>query len=215
MAHGIRGRGDLEPLLARATVIVIGPGLGQQAWGEQLLQCVYDFAIDNGTRLVVDADALNILAERRVIPEPCHAQWVLTPHPGEAARLLACRNADVQRDRFAAATELQRRFGGATVLKGSGSLVATAAGIGVASYGNPGMASGGMGDVLSGVLGALLAQGLSVDDAARLGVCLHGAAGDLAATEGQRGMLATDLLPHLRNLVNGFGAAVGEDVRDE
>jgi NAD(P)H-hydrate epimerase len=202
MAHGIRSRGDLDPLLARATTIVIGPGLGQEAWGQQLLQGVYEHVANSGANLVVDADALNILAERRVIAQPHYAQWVLTPHPGEAARMLACQNSDIQRDRFTAARELQQRFGGAIVLKGAGSLVATASGIAVSNYGNPGMASGGMGDVLSGVLGGLLAQGLSIDDAARLATCLHGKAGDLAAVAGERGLLATDLLPQLRLLVN-------------
>lgn len=205
MAHGVDARGALEPLLRRADVIVVGPGLGRAAWGEQLLQCVCEFSAANAVRLVVDADALNILAERRVVASPFSAQWVLTPHPGEAARLLQCGNADVQRDRFAAAAALQQRFGGAAILKGSGTLVATAAGIGVAGYGNPGMASGGMGDVLSGVLGGLLAQGLGVEAAAELGVCLHGRAADLAAAAGgERGLLATDLLPWLRRLANGL-----------
>ncbi len=202
MAHGVRGRGDLEPLLERATTIVIGPGLGRGAWGEQLLQCVLQFAAARPLELVVDADALNILAERRLNMPPA-PQWVLTPHPGEAARLLGCQSADIQRDRFQAATALQQRYGGAVILKGSGSLVATAAGIGVAGYGNPGMASGGMGDVLSGVLGGLLAQGLSIEAAAGLGVCLHGAAADRAALAGERGLLASDLIPRLRGLVNG------------
>lgn len=212
MAHGIRGRGDLEALLGRATTIVIGPGLGRGAWGEQLLQCVYGFAQREAARLVVDADALNILAERRVIAQPESAQWVLTPHPGEAARLLQCANADVQRDRFAAAAALRERFGGAVILKGSGTLVATSDGIGVAGYGNPGMASGGMGDVLSGVLGGLLAQGLPLGAAARLGVCLHGRAADIAAAHGgERGLLATDLLAPLRRLVNGLDAGAADD----
>lgn len=221
MAHGVRGRGDLEPLLERATTIVIGPGLGRGAWGEQLLQCVLQFAATTAIRLVVDADALNILAERRLdAPSPKaqgpqtqgpQTQWVLTPHPGEAARLLECQNADIQRNRFDAVAALQRRFGGVVILKGSGSLVATATGIGVAGYGNPGMASGGMGDVLSGVLGSLLAQGLSIEAAVQLGVCLHGAAADRAALEdGERGLLASDLLPHLRSLVNQVPGAPGQ-----
>jgi ADP-dependent NAD(P)H-hydrate dehydratase / NAD(P)H-hydrate epimerase len=204
MAHGVRGRGDLEPLLARASTIVIGPGLGRAAWGEQLLQAVLQFAADVPVALVVDADALNLLAEGRVGASSAQ-QWVLTPHPGEAARLLGCDNARIQHDRFAAADALQRKFGGAVILKGAGSLVATATAIGVAGYGNPGMASGGMGDVLSGVLGGLLAQGLAIDAAARLGVCLHGAAADRAAVDGERGLLASDLLPQLRALANGAG----------
>ncbi|MET0379358.1 MAG: NAD(P)H-hydrate dehydratase [Spongiibacteraceae bacterium] len=195
MALGVRSGSELQPALARASVVVIGPGLGQAAWGEQLLAAV----LRSDKPLVIDADALNLLARRSAV----RANWILTPHPGEAARLLGVNNADVQADRFAAARALQQKFGGAVVLKGAGTLVATAAGVGIAPYGNPGMASGGMGDVLSGVLGALLAQGLTVDQAAAFGVCLHGRAGDLAALDGgERGLLATDLLPHLRRLVN-------------
>lgn len=194
MALGVRSGSELQAVLARASVVVIGPGLGQAAWGEQLLAEV----LRAEKPLVVDADALNLLARRPTL----RSNWILTPHPGEAARLLGVSTAEIQADRFAAAKLLQQRFGGAVILKGAGTLVATAAGVGVASYGNPGMASGGMGDVLSGVLGALLAQGLSVDRAAEFGVCLHGRAGDLAAADGERGLLATDLLPHLRRLVN-------------
>lgn len=200
MAHGVISGQEIEPLLASASVVVVGPGLGQGAWGEQLLQKVAQLTVP----LVVDADALNILAAGRVVKERQRDNWILTPHPGEAARLLGCSTAEVQHDRFAAVKELQRRYGGAVILKGAGTLVA--AGdydqVGLCPYGNPGMATGGMGDVLSGVLGALLAQGFSPANAARLGVCLHAVAGDRAAAVGQRGMMATDLLPHLRTLIN-------------
>ena len=200
MVHGVISGQEVEPLLARASVVVLGPGLGQGSWGEQLLQKVMQLTVP----LVVDADALNILAAGRVVKNPYRDNWILSPHPGEAARLLGCSTADIQRDRFAAVGELQRRYGGAVILKGAGSLVADGDNPipGLCAYGNPGMASGGMGDVLSGVLGALLAQGLSPAVAARLGVCLHARAGDLAAEEGARGLLATDLIPHLRRLVN-------------
>ena len=127
--------------------------------------------------------------------------WVLTPHPGEAARLLGCSTAEVQADRFAAARSLQQTYGGVTVLKGNGSLVTDGSQLLLSDYGNPGMASGGMGDVLSGVIGALLAQRPTALEAAALGVCLHGAAADLAAEEGQRGLLASDLIPQMRALL--------------
>jgi NAD(P)H-hydrate epimerase len=200
MVSGVISGQEIEPLLTKADVIVIGPGLGQGPWGEQLLQQSGKLSVP----LVVDADALNILAAGRVINQPYRDNWILTPHPGEAARLLDCSIADIQQDRFAAITELQRRYGGAVILKGAGSLVLGNDGekIGICPYGNPGMASGGMGDVLSGVLGALLAQGLSVSEAARLGVCLHSYAADLAAVDGERGMVASDLMPYLRTLVN-------------
>jgi NAD(P)H-hydrate epimerase len=203
MALGVRSGQELQPALARASVIVVGPGIGQAAWGEQLLAEV----LRTDKPLVIDADALNLLAGCKGGASGCD-HWILTPHPGEAARLLDTTTADIQRDRFAAARALQQRYGGAVILKGAGTLIATSNGIAVAPYGNPGMASGGMGDVLSGVLGGLLAQGLSLAQAAELGVCLHGRAADLAAeSDGERGLLATDLLPHLRHLVNGVSVS--------
>lgn len=200
MAAGVRSGQELEPLLARPSLLVIGPGLGRSAWSEQMLQQ----ATLCDLPLVLDADALNILAEGRVVREPYRDHWILTPHPAEAARLLGVTTADVQRDRFAAVAALQQRYGGVIVLKGAGTLVCDADGIiGLCDGGNPGMASGGMGDVLSGIIGGLLAQGLEAGDAARLGVCLHAEAADLAAAEkGERGLLATDLIAELQGLVN-------------
>jgi ADP-dependent NAD(P)H-hydrate dehydratase / NAD(P)H-hydrate epimerase len=158
----------------------------------------------SGLPLVLDADALNILAAGRVVREPKRDNWVLTPHPAEAARLLGVTTADIQRDRFAAVQALQQRYSGVIVLKGAGTLVCGPDGmIGLCTGGNPGMASGGMGDVLAGIIGGLLAQGLDPVDAARLGVCLHAEAADLAAAEhGERGLLASDLIAQLQPLVN-------------
>lgn len=196
MMAGVERPGQLEPLLNRATVVAIGPGLGQGDWGATLLACV----LETGLPLVLDADGLNLLA-RDPMQNP---RWVLTPHPGEAARLLGSTNADIQRDRFAAVRALRDRYGGTIVLKGCGSLVAGVRGdIAVCSDGNPGMASGGMGDVLTGVIAGLMAQGLDPTTAAEAGVCLHGAAADAAAGEGgERGLLAGDLMPWLRHLAN-------------
>ena len=189
-------------LLQRATVVAVGPGLGTTAWSEQLLHR----ALASKLPLVVDADALNLLAAgfgRDNIPGP---DWILTPHPGEAARLLDCSTAQVQADRFAAVRELQQRFGGAIVLKGAGTLVCGGGDIFLCPHGNPGMASGGMGDVLTGVLAALRAQGMSAVDAACLGACLHGRAADIAAAEdGRDGLLASDLPPRLRGLLAEAG----------
>lgn len=195
MSHGIQSATELRPLLERATVIAIGPGLGQSDWSMSLLSSV----LESKLPVVVDADALNLIAQ-----EPSYSdQWVLTPHPGETARLLDMKTVDVQADRFAAATACQEKYGGVIVLKGSGTVVAARdASLAVCDAGNPGMATGGMGDVLTGVIAGLLAQGLAIDDAARLGVCLHAAAADAAAQQGERGMLATDLMPWLRKLVN-------------
>jgi NAD(P)H-hydrate epimerase len=195
MVHGIEQAEALAPLLARATVIAVGPGLGRGEWGRALLGKV----LESSKPLVVDADALNVLAE-----DPARRErWVITPHPGEAGRLLGCGSAEIEADRFTAAASLQASFGGVVVLKGAGTVVLDDSGLaGVCTLGNPGMASGGMGDVLTGVIAALIAQGWNLTEAARLGVCLHAAAADAAAQEGERGLLATDLLPLLRRLAN-------------
>lgn len=196
MTHGLATPGEVQPLLARATVVAVGPGLGRGAWGRTLL----DQVLASGRPLVVDADALNLLAEA-----PRHRDdWVLTPHPGEAARLLGVGTADIHVDRFAAAAALQQRYGGVVVLKGAGSIVQGpgARPPAVCSGGNPGMASGGVGDVLTGVVAGLIAQGLGADDAAEMGVCLHAAAGDRAAAAGERGLIASDLLAPMRQLLN-------------
>ena len=151
---------------------------------------------------VLDADALNLLAREKPRRRD---DRVLTPHPGEAARLLQSSVEEVQADRFAAVEALQQRYGGTVVLKGAGTLVLGPGQrpVAVCSDGNPGMASGGMGDVLSGVIGGLMAQGWSPEGAAELGVCLHAAAGDAAAaTGGERGLLASDLAPFIRRLGN-------------
>lgn len=201
MVLGVSSGQELEAFLDRPSVLVLGPGLGHTPWSEQMLKQ----AVTSGLPMVLDADGLNLLAEGRVIPNTSQRDnWILTPHPGEAARLLGCTTSEVQKDRFASAQQLQKRFGGTVLLKGAGTVIAAADGsLSVANVGNPGMASGGMGDVLSGVIGGLLAQGLEPCAATKLAVCLHGTAADLAADEnGQRGLLATDLLPFLRQLLN-------------
>ena len=186
---------DLDALLDRVSVVAIGPGLGQSDWAISLLAKVLQTRLP----LVVDADALNLLAL-----EPLRREnWVLTPHPGEAARLLGITSTEVQTDRFAAVTSLRDRFGGTVALKGAGSLVAGATGpIRLNRTGNPGMAGGGMGDVLTGVIAGLVAQGMEPGVATVAGVYLHGYAADQCAGEGERGMLAGDLLPVIRSLVN-------------
>ncbi|HEY6130414.1 MAG TPA: NAD(P)H-hydrate dehydratase, partial [Halioglobus sp.] len=197
MPRGVRSGDEFAPMLESADVLVVGPGLGQSLWSMQLLQ----LALAAGKPLVLDADALNLVATGILADPGPGGDRVLTPHPGEAARLLGCSIAEVQADRFAAVSALQQRYGGVVILKGNGSLIAGDGSLLLSDYGNPGMASGGMGDVLSGVLGALLAQHLPTLEAAALGVCLHGAAADIAAREGQRGLAATDLIPHLRALL--------------
>lgn len=195
ISHGVEKPEELNPLLQQATVVAIGPGLGRSSWGRAMLGRV----LESHLPLVLDADALNLLAT-----EPMrHEKWVLTPHPGEAARMLGCSVAEVQEDRFRAIASLEASYGGVIVLKGCGTLVlGPDEALALCNGGNPGMASGGMGDVLTGVIAALIAQGLGLQAAARLGVALHAAAGDAAAELGERGTLATDLFSPLRKLVN-------------
>jgi len=195
MCHGIQTGADLTPLLARATVLLIGPGLGRDAWA----QALYQHALASPLPKVVDADALNLLS----VKPTRQNNWILTPHPGEAGRLLGCSLATIQADRVLAAKQLQECYQGVVVLKGAGSIVQSSCTSYLCAAGNPGMASGGMGDVLGGVIAGLLAQGFELEKAASLGTLLHALAGDKAATEGgERGLLAMDLMPYLRKLVN-------------
>ncbi len=195
MCHGANHAKELTPLLTKATVVIVGPGLGQSSWAKKMLTRI----LSSKKLLVMDADALNLLSKKRIK----YADWVLTPHPGEAARLLQTTAHHIQQDRLLSAGALQKKYGGVVVLKGAGTLVVTDHEEALCENGNPGMASGGMGDVLSGVIGALAAQGISLPQAAKLGVLVHAKAGDLAAKEGgERGMIASDLFPYLRQLVN-------------
>ncbi len=196
MCRGVDRADDLAPLLERASVIALGPGLGREDWGER----IYLAASRSGLPLVLDADGLYWLSRH---PER-RDDRILTPHPGEAARLLERSTAEVQDDRFAALEALQTRYGGVVVLKGAGSLVSDGSSHppALCSDGNPGMATGGTGDLLTGIIGALVAQGHELREAAELGVTLHAAAGDRAAQGGEIGMLAGDLLPELRGLLN-------------
>jgi NAD(P)H-hydrate epimerase len=186
---------ELEPLLAASDLLVLGPGLGQGPWGEQL----FAFARASGLPAVIDADGLALLAAGNT---PWPAPAILTPHPGEAGRLLGSDSRAVQADRFASARALAERWAATVVLKGNGSLVVAEDGsAGLCAAGNPGMATGGMGDVLAGLTGGLLAQGLAPASAARLAVTAHAAAADLAAADGLRGLLPTDLFAPLRRLL--------------
>lgn len=196
MTVALKAPQDLSGPLRRADVVALGPGLGRGEWAAGL----FAKALETRLPMVVDADALNLLAA-----DPQRRQnWVLTPHPGEAARLLETSVQALQADRFAAVAALREKFGGTALLKGAGSLVLKAQGpIRVNRSGNPGMATGGMGDVLTGLIAGLVAQGLAPGAAAVAGVCLHGQAADAcAAASGQRGLLAGDLLAALPPLLN-------------
>jgi NAD(P)H-hydrate epimerase len=195
MSHPINEVNDLDELIEKSSVIAFGPGLGKSAWAAGIVK-----RIASGRRPAVwDADALNWLAESPATAE----DRVITPHPGEAATLLGSTTAAVQGDRRAALDALQQRYGGVAVLKGSGSLVSSSSGAPwLCTAGNPGMAAPGMGDVLTGIIAAFIAQGLCIDDAAAVGVKVHALAGDLAAANGERGLLASDLVAELRGGIN-------------
>jgi ADP-dependent NAD(P)H-hydrate dehydratase / NAD(P)H-hydrate epimerase len=208
MVRGVDNNDVINVMMAQASVLVAGPGLGRGAWSLQLLQAALQQAMNLDLPVVLDADALNLLSEGQLSQYLDHrSKWILTPHAGEAARLLNTNSEEIQTNREASIRQLQQSFGGVVVLKGPGSLVCFEhlgrQQVETCSHGNPGMASGGMGDVLSGIIGALLGQGLGLADSARLGVCLHSKAADLCAeAEGERGMLACDLFPYLRTLLN-------------
>ena len=194
MPHGVATAAGLESLLERADVVAFGPGLGRSDWAQALFGYVATLSLP----AVWDADALNLLAERPAAME----QRVITPHPGEAARLLGTTAASVQADRPAALDALAQRFGGTVVLKGAGSLVSADPVPYLCMAGNPGMGSAGTGDVLTGIIASLIGQGVPVGDAAAVGVQVHARAGDRAATSGERGLIASDLLAELRRAVN-------------
>nr|WP_322853351.1 NAD(P)H-hydrate dehydratase [Marinobacter sp. X15-166B] len=207
MVQGVTHGSQLTPLLEAATVIVCGPGLGRGAWGQQMLQQV----ISTAKPRVLDADALNLLAQRAPVHAACQ---VLTPHPGEAARLLGQSVSEVEANRVQAVQALQHRYGGTVLLKGAGTLVASAAEVPAMVTGsNPGLASGGMGDVLSGMVGALLAQVREPGAATEIAAALHLAcAGRAAAKRGFMGLIATDIIDTLPQLL---GEAEGVVVNHE
>ncbi|EJM94294.1 yjeF-like protein, hydroxyethylthiazole kinase-related protein [Pseudomonas sp. GM74] len=194
MVLGTSSANQLMGLLEKVSVLVVGPGLGQAGWGRSLLSAAANAPLPQ----VWDADALNLLAGGQVnLPKGC----VITPHPGEAARLLGVSTADVQSDRPAAAHALSKKYTAVVVLKGAGSLIAHPDGrLALCHQGHPAMATAGLGDVLAGVLGALLAQGMEPFDAACLAVWLHANAGEQQGKSG-RGLAASDLIPVIRQLL--------------
>ena len=195
MWHGAESADRIASLLEQADVVAVGPGLGLDQWALDL----FTATLVLGKPLVVDADALTLLART---PQQ-NDRWVLTPHPGEAARLLGVPVSEVQADRRAALDALTRRYGGTVLLKGAGTLISAADDAPwMCTRGNPGMASPGMGDVLTGVIAALRAQGLSGEASAVVGADVHAGAADDAAEDGQRGLLAMDVVQALRSWVN-------------
>jgi len=195
ICRGVERAEEIEPLLERADVLAIGPGLGQEPWAVALVAA----ALKCRKPTIMDADGLNLLAQS---PNSCDNR-ILTPHPGEAGRLLDRTAADVQSDRLSAARAIADRYGGVVVLKGAGTLVVEKHSLpSICDQGNPGMASPGMGDVLTGVIAGIAAQTADLAGAARAGVLVHAMAGDMAARRGERGLLATDLFTYLPTCVN-------------
>ncbi len=195
MWHSVEDPAELTELADSCDVIALGPGLGRGEWSRQ----IFDGLVMQSPGLVLDADGLGLLAESRLVRD----NWVITPHPGEAARLLDTDVSGVQSDRFEAARTLAERFNAVCVLKGHGSLVAAPSGkVQVCPFGNPAMATAGMGDGLTGIIAALMGQGLDVYPAACLGVLIHGLAGDQAAVN-RRQILATDLIEMLPEVMAG------------
>ena len=191
----IRSDTNLKSVIERIDAIAVGPGLGQGDWSKKTWEAVSRASAP----LVVDADALNLLAAQPMK----RSDWILTPHAGEAARLLGTMPQEIQSDRLGAATNIVERYGGICVLKGSGTLIVSDQETWICDRGNAGMATGGMGDILAGVIATFRAQGMSSIDAARAGVWIHAAAADdCAQAEGEVGMMATDLLPWIRKRIN-------------
>jgi len=204
MVKAISDDGKGLPLLSGEFVIAAGPGLGDAPWSELLLKR----CLESKAPLVVDADGLNLLARQsREIPVG-RDNWILTPHPAEAARLLDCDVPEIQHNRVLSATTIAKRFGACVVLKGCGSIVADPSGdYAICPGGNPGMATAGSGDVLTGIIAALLGQGLSGFNAAKAGVLAHAWAGDLAAEEvGEMGLIASDIIDCLPDVWGSAGA---------
>jgi NAD(P)H-hydrate epimerase len=195
MCQGTTTPEALEKLLVDSDAVVLGPGLGQSDWAKRASAQV----LESELPVILDADGLNLLSETRQTRD----NWILTPHPGEAARLLRTDTESVQADRLGAAVRLAGTYGGVAVLKGAGTLVTTGVdSISLCDRGNPGMATAGMGDVLAGLLGGLAVQGGDLQSVAQAGVLIHAACGDAAAASGERGLLAGDLMAHIRKWVN-------------
>lgn len=204
MVRGVKKGKELSSLLDQVNACVVGTGLGQTSWSEDL----FHTCLKSTAPMVLDADGLNILARLHPVGvrhnRLSRGNWILTPHPAEAGRLLDCSAREIQQDRVAAAQRIAEAYQAIVVLKGCGTVISRPDGFyAICPLGNPGMATAGTGDVLAGVIGAMLAQGLSSWEAAMLGVVAHAHAGDLAAVQiGERGMIASDIIARLPTVLN-------------
>ncbi len=196
IVHALDDPRSLEEHLGRADVVAVGPGLGRTPWARE----VFARVLQTRKPLIVDADALNLIAEQAL---GLRDNWVLTPHPGEAARLLNVDTAAIQADRLGSLDALVARYGGIVVLKGAGTLIGGHGRVAaICERGNPGMAAPGMGDVLTGAVAGILAQVGDPWIATRVGVLVHAMAGDAEARNGERGVLASEVAEELRAWVN-------------
>ncbi len=204
MVRGVKKGKELNSLLEQINACVVGTGLGQTSWSEDL----FHTCLKSKAPMVLDADGLNILARHHPVgarqSRLPRGNWILTPHPAEAGRLLDCSAREIQQDRVAAAQRIAEAYDAVVVLKGCGTVISRPDGFyAICPLGNPGMATAGTGDVLAGVIGAMLAQGLSAWESAMLGVVAHAHAGDLAASQiGERGMIASDIIARLPAVLN-------------
>ena len=205
----------LETALDWCNCVVVGPGLGQDDWAQQRFSSLLTYLKHHPKPLVIDADGLNMLSTMSIDADIRNTltqlpALVLTPHPGEASRLLNCNIAKIENDRYLASKDIAQKFKSTCVLKGAGTIIQTAGSqlaqqCWVCKGGNPGMATAGMGDLLTGIIGTFLAQGFTAQESAVYGVCAHAEAGDRVAIQyGQRGMITSDLLQPLRAIVNGL-----------
>ena len=198
MAHSADDNSDkISELINKSDVIAIGPGLGIDRWAKDL----FNKAIESEKQLIIDADGLNLLADCPTKRD----NWILTPHPGEAARLLGCLNPEIQEDRLTSLKKLIEKYGGVILLKGNNTLIGAEEEIPfVVTAGNPGMSTAGMGDLLTGIIAALSSQFKEVNPKTltALAAYIHALAGDQAAKSGERGIIATDLFKELKHIIN-------------
>ncbi|NJD01771.1 MAG: NAD(P)H-hydrate dehydratase [Ruminiclostridium sp.] len=189
----------------RMDAAAIGPGLSVN---DEIVEVVRNVIKRTRIPLVLDADALNAASRDISMLKECNADAVITPHPGEMARLTGLSIREVQNDRLKVAADFAEQYGVTVVLKGSGTVVALPDGtIYVNTTGNPGMATGGAGDVLTGIIASLAGQGVKLSDAAVAGVYLHGLAGDAAAgKKGMHGMIASDIIEELPYVIKEIAA---------
>lgn len=208
LTHVANGRPELmidyenfEQALCWSTCVVLGPGLGTDDWAKEVFNAAIEHCRVSSTPLLIDADGLNLLASSKY--DLSELPVVITPHSGEASRLLNISVDQIESDRYEAARACATKYGTICVLKGPGSLITDGQQTFVCRNGNPALAVAGTGDVLSGTIGALMAQSLSPINASKMGVAVHAKAGDIQAERyGQRGMLASDLFTTIRKLVN-------------